>query len=49
MYAIRSYYAPVMMIGNDTYGKLTGAEAVKIIKEIRQKEMSTTSDPVNNK
>ncbi len=41
--------APVMMIGNDTYGKLTGAEAVKIIKEIRQKEMSTTSDPVNNK
>ncbi|MFH1121461.1 MAG: NADH-quinone oxidoreductase subunit NuoE [Bacteroidota bacterium] len=27
--------APVMMIGDNTYGKLTGKEAVKIIKEIR--------------
>jgi NADH-quinone oxidoreductase subunit E len=26
--------APVMMIGDETYGKLTGAEAVKIIKNI---------------
>ncbi|MDZ4203436.1 MAG: NADH-quinone oxidoreductase subunit NuoE [Bacteroidales bacterium] len=30
--------APVMMIGNDTYGKLTGDGAVKIIKNIRIKE-----------
>ncbi|MCO5263896.1 MAG: NADH-quinone oxidoreductase subunit NuoE [Lentimicrobium sp.] len=30
--------APVMMIGEDTFGKLTGKEAVKIIKEIRLKE-----------
>ena len=27
--------APVMMIGDDTYGKLTGNEAVKVINEIR--------------
>lgn len=37
--------APVMMIGEDTYGKLTGKEAVKIIKEIRLKE----SQPAENK
>lgn len=30
--------APVMMIGNDTYGKLTGGQAVKIIKNIRIQE-----------
>lgn len=30
--------APVMMIGDDTYGKLTGKAAVKIIKEIRIRE-----------
>jgi NADH-quinone oxidoreductase subunit E len=30
--------APVMMIGNDTFGKLTGSEAVKVIKEIRLRE-----------
>ncbi len=30
--------APVMMIGEDTFGKLTGSEAVKIIKNIRIKE-----------
>lgn len=30
--------APVMMIGDETYGKLTGNQAVKIIKEIRIKE-----------
>jgi len=30
--------APVMMIGEDTYGKLTGSEAVKIVKNIRIKE-----------
>lgn len=30
--------APVMMTGDDTCGKLTGREAVKVIKEIRLKE-----------
>jgi NADH-quinone oxidoreductase subunit E len=29
--------APVMMIGDDTFGKLTGNAAVKIIKEIQMK------------
>lgn len=30
--------APVMMIGDETYGKLTGKEAVKVIKNIRIRE-----------
>ena len=30
--------APVMMIGNETYGKLTGSQAVKIMKKIRIRE-----------
>ncbi|MBC8486398.1 MAG: NADH-quinone oxidoreductase subunit NuoE [Bacteroidetes bacterium] len=30
--------APVMMIGDETYGKLTGNQAVKIIKNIRIRE-----------
>lgn len=30
--------APVMMIGDETYGKLTGNQAVKIVKEIKVKE-----------
>lgn len=30
--------APVMMIGDEAYGKLTGASAVKIIKDIKIKE-----------
>lgn len=30
--------APVMMIGNETFGKLTGKKAVDIVKEIRRKE-----------
>ena len=30
--------APVMMIGNETYGKLTGSQAVKIMKKIRISE-----------
>ncbi len=30
--------APVMMIGDETYGKLTGNEAVKIVKNIRIRE-----------
>jgi NADH-quinone oxidoreductase subunit E len=32
--------APVMMIGEETYGKLTGRDAVKVIKDIRLKENS---------
>jgi NADH-quinone oxidoreductase subunit E len=32
--------APVMMIGSETYGKLTPREAIKIIKEIRRSESS---------
>ena len=32
--------APVMMIGDNTYGKLTGKSAVKVIKDIRLKEMN---------
>ncbi|MDX9770592.1 MAG: NADH-quinone oxidoreductase subunit NuoE [Tenuifilaceae bacterium] len=31
--------APVMMIGEETYGKLTGASAVKVIKDIKIKEL----------
>lgn len=30
--------APVMMVDNETYGKLTGKNAVKIIKDIKLKE-----------
>ncbi len=30
--------APVMMIGDDTYGKLKGKDAVKVIKDIKIKE-----------
>ncbi|MBI5539125.1 MAG: NADH-quinone oxidoreductase subunit NuoE [Bacteroidia bacterium] len=30
--------APVMMIGNDTYGKLSGKSSVNIVKEIQLKE-----------
>lgn len=30
--------APVMMIGEETFGKLTGKNAVKIIKEIKMRE-----------
>lgn len=30
--------APVMMIGDESYGKLTGKKAVEVIKEIRRKE-----------
>lgn len=30
--------APVMMIGSETYGKLTGKAAVKVIKEIKIRE-----------
>ncbi len=30
--------APVMMIGNDTYGKLTGSSCAKVIRDIKAKE-----------
>lgn len=33
--------APVMMIGEETYGKLTPKEGLKIAKEIRRKEMQS--------
>ncbi len=36
--------APVMMIGESTYGKLTGSEAVRIVKEIRIKESREKQD-----
>ncbi len=32
--------APVMMIGDETYGNLSGKDAVKVIKEIRLAEMN---------
>jgi NADH-quinone oxidoreductase subunit E len=32
--------APVMMIGDETHGKLSGAQAVKIVKNIRIEETS---------
>lgn len=35
--------APVMMIQDNTYGKLTGNEAVRIIKDIRINEMNTNN------
>ncbi len=31
--------APVMMVGDDTYGKLTGNKAAKIIKNIKNNEL----------
>jgi NADH-quinone oxidoreductase subunit E len=31
--------APVMMIGEETFGKLTGKKAVDVVKEIRRKEV----------
>ena len=35
--------APVMMIGDDTYGKLTGKEAVRVVGEIR---LRSADEPV---
>jgi len=36
--------APVIMIGNETYGKLTGKKAVDIVKEIRRNEILKTKE-----
>lgn len=33
--------APVMMVGDETYGKLTGKQCVKIIKEIKLRESTS--------
>ena len=35
--------APVMMIGEETHGKLTGSQAVRIIKDIRINEMKSSN------
>lgn len=35
--------APVMMVHDETYGKLTGTEAVKIIKNMRLRDMEQTT------
>jgi len=35
--------APVMMIGDNTYGKLTGSEAVRIVKGIRMEEVKASN------
>lgn len=36
--------APVMMIGNETFGKLTGKHAKDVIREIREKETGSKCD-----
>lgn len=36
--------APVMMVGEDTFGKLTGKDAVRILKEIRIRESQPAVD-----
>lgn len=36
--------APVMMIGNETYGKLTPQQALKIVKEIKRSETNIARD-----
>ena len=35
--------APVMMVGESTYGKLTGTEAVRIVKNIRMEEIKQSN------
>jgi NADH-quinone oxidoreductase subunit E len=35
--------APVMMVGENTFGKLTGTEAVRIIKNIRMDEIKNSN------
>lgn len=36
--------APVMMIGDNTYGKLSGKTAAKVLKEIRKNESSAAEE-----
>ena len=36
--------APVMMIGDETYGKLNGKKAVDVVKEIKRKETVINKD-----
>ncbi len=40
--------APVMMIGDETYGKLTGKKAVEVIKEIKRKETLAAKQQISN-
>jgi NADH-quinone oxidoreductase subunit E len=35
--------APVMMVGENTYGKLTGTEAVRIVKNIKMEEIKNAN------
>jgi NADH-quinone oxidoreductase subunit E len=35
--------APVMMVGENTHGKLTGTEAVRIVKNIRLEEVKNAN------
>jgi NADH-quinone oxidoreductase subunit E len=35
--------APVMMVGENTFGKLTGTEAVRIVKNIRMEEIKNSN------
>jgi len=35
--------APVMMVGENTFGKLTGTEAVRIIKNVRMEEIKNSN------
>jgi|WetSurMetagenome_2_1015567.scaffolds.fasta_scaffold266405_2 NADH-quinone oxidoreductase subunit E len=36
--------APVMMIGDETYGKLSGKKATDIVKDIKRKEVAKNKD-----
>lgn len=40
--------APVMMISDETYGKLSGKKAVEVIKEIKRKESLAAKQQVSN-
>lgn len=40
--------APVMMISEETYGKLNGKKAVEVIKEIKRKETLAAKQQISN-
>lgn len=40
--------APVMMISDETYGKLSGKKAVDVIKEIKRKETLAAKQQISN-